>query len=112
MSGPFASQLQPRSERRSEEHTSELQSHSHLVCRLLLEKNKKNNRHERGATTRTCLSRQPLPRPLRRRGDASGLFDVVLVHVRAASRAPSVFFLIRPGPPKPPPFPPPPFFPS
>src|SRR4051795_10737141 len=26
---------------RSEEHTSELQSHSHLVCRLLLEKNKK-----------------------------------------------------------------------
>src|SRR5260221_8616307 len=28
---------------RSEEHTSELQSHSDLVCRLLLEK-KKNNR--------------------------------------------------------------------
>src|SRR3954449_472136 len=26
---------------RSEEHTSELQSHSHLVCRLLLEKKKK-----------------------------------------------------------------------
>src|SRR5438034_7224386 len=30
-------------ELRSEEHTSELQSHSDLVCRLLLEK-KKNNR--------------------------------------------------------------------
>src|SRR6202051_5342411 len=28
---------------RSEEHTSELQSHEHLVCRLLLEK--KNNTH-------------------------------------------------------------------
>src|SRR5260221_14407485 len=28
-------------ERRSEEHTSELQSHSDLVCRLLLEKKKK-----------------------------------------------------------------------
>src|SRR5476649_3038680 len=28
--------------RRSEEHTSELQSHSDLVCRLLLEKKKKN----------------------------------------------------------------------
>src|SRR3954449_13635079 len=27
---------------RSEEHTSELQSHSHLVCRLLLEKKKQN----------------------------------------------------------------------
>src|SRR5438034_6060076 len=30
--------------RRSEEHTSELQSHSDLVCRLLLEKKKKNNK--------------------------------------------------------------------
>src|SRR5437588_7745548 len=29
--------------RRSEEHTSELQSHSDLVCRLLLEKKKKNH---------------------------------------------------------------------
>src|SRR5438132_9096202 len=29
---------------RSEEHTSELQSHSDLVCRLLLEKKKKNNK--------------------------------------------------------------------
>src|SRR5437773_8840752 len=28
--------------RRSEEHTSELQSHHDLVCRLLLEKKKKN----------------------------------------------------------------------
>src|SRR5438034_2602980 len=28
---------------RSEEHTSELQSHSDLVCRLLLEKKKKEN---------------------------------------------------------------------
>src|SRR5438132_5909173 len=34
---------------RSEEHTSELQSHSDLVCRLLLEKKKNtaNNRHAR-----------------------------------------------------------------
>src|SRR6266480_4997216 len=31
--------------RRSEEHTSELQSHVNLVCRLLLEKKKKNNKH-------------------------------------------------------------------
>src|SRR5436190_17380136 len=31
---------------RSEEHTSELQSHSDLVCRLLLEK-KKKNRYDR-----------------------------------------------------------------
>src|SRR3989442_9026481 len=32
-------------EHRSEEHTSELQSRPHLVCRLLLEK-KKTTRHE------------------------------------------------------------------
>src|SRR2546430_11841539 len=30
--------------RRSEEHTSELQSQSNLVCRLLLEKKKKQNK--------------------------------------------------------------------
>src|SRR5215204_7412162 len=30
---------------RSEEHTSELQSHSDLVCRLLLEKKKKKTNH-------------------------------------------------------------------
>src|SRR5206468_12849460 len=33
----------PSSIRRSEEHTSELQSRSDLVCRLLLEKKKKKN---------------------------------------------------------------------
>src|SRR2546422_4319545 len=32
-----------KSMRRSEEHTSELQSRLHLVCRLLLEKKKKKN---------------------------------------------------------------------
>src|SRR5260221_6183011 len=34
-------------EPRSEEHTSELQSHSDLVCRLLLEKKKSYNSHAR-----------------------------------------------------------------
>src|SRR5438034_4776809 len=32
---------------RSEEHTSELQSHSDLVCRLLLEKKKDINQYQR-----------------------------------------------------------------
>src|SRR5260370_12090761 len=43
-------QVQPRlfpkrhfGNKRSEEHTSELQSHLNLVCRLLLEKKKKTN---------------------------------------------------------------------
>src|SRR5258708_29843466 len=35
----------PLSRPRSEEHTSELQSPDHLVCRLLLEKKKKKNDH-------------------------------------------------------------------
>src|SRR5216684_7601534 len=38
--GPWRPALCP-SRRRSEEHTSELQSRLHLVCRLLLEKKKK-----------------------------------------------------------------------
>src|SRR2546427_12598269 len=39
---PFEQGLNPYVERRSEEHTSELQSQSNLVCRLLLEKKKKH----------------------------------------------------------------------
>src|SRR5688572_32549971 len=37
--------LLPGMNRRSEEHTSELQSQSNLVCRLLLEKKKKKPQH-------------------------------------------------------------------
>src|SRR5260221_5367831 len=42
---------------RSEEHTSELQSHSDLVCRLLLAKTNTADRHSLPATLRlpTCL---------------------------------------------------------
>src|SRR5467141_5462450 len=36
----------PRRKPRSEEHTSELQSHLNLVCRLLLEKKKKNKQSQ------------------------------------------------------------------
>src|SRR2546422_1215699 len=41
--------------KRSEEHTSELQSRLHLVCRLLLEK--KNYRHARGYEGRSRSDR-------------------------------------------------------
>src|SRR5690625_6377921 len=45
--GPFESPSRQTAlavqRRRSEEHTSELQSRGHLVCRLLLEKKKKSN---------------------------------------------------------------------
>src|SRR5438132_6131026 len=38
-------------QRESEEHTSELQSHSDLVCRLLLEKKKKKKKQKKSTTT-------------------------------------------------------------
>src|SRR5207253_10055970 len=38
---PMGRRSAPRTRLRSEEHTSELQSRGHLVCRLLLEKKKK-----------------------------------------------------------------------
>src|SRR5258708_14319407 len=41
---------------RSEEHTSELQSPDHLVCRLLLEKKKKDTHPRRQRQTATCGS--------------------------------------------------------
>src|SRR5438034_6906994 len=41
---------------RSEEHTSELQSHSDLVCRLLLEKKKKKKEHRLKYATRAASS--------------------------------------------------------
>src|SRR5260221_4415441 len=42
---------------RSEEHTSELQSHSDLVCRLLLEKKKKKNTDKNANTQTRVLTR-------------------------------------------------------
>src|SRR5882672_3671143 len=48
--------------RRSEEHTSELQSHSDLVCRLLLEKKKLRRNepvHHQYETNRNGVAREP-----------------------------------------------------
>src|SRR2546430_5615852 len=47
-----------RSSTRSEEHTSELQSQSNLVCRLLLEKKKNDGLH---TTTQRAAARQEYP---------------------------------------------------
>src|SRR2546430_5980221 len=52
---------------RSEEHTSELQSQSNLVCRLLLEKKKKEN------TRPPSSPKQPLCAPRLRRSAPAGL---------------------------------------
>src|SRR5256884_5616846 len=44
LAGVFTPEMLPaETRRRSEEHTSELQSRLHLVCRLLLEKKKERN---------------------------------------------------------------------
>src|SRR2546427_6148419 len=45
--------------KRSEEHTSELQSQSNLVCRLLLEKKKKNEPHQHSHNIRVSRVRPP-----------------------------------------------------
>src|SRR2546430_11507146 len=45
-------------EKRSEEHTSELQSQSNLVCRLLLEK-KKNKEHTQQARSLLSILKTP-----------------------------------------------------
>src|SRR5947208_9008610 len=45
----------PGRQMRSEEHTSELQSPDHLVCRLLLEKKKKKRKNKR---RKTCTSHE------------------------------------------------------
>src|SRR5437870_9459082 len=57
--------LQQKIPRRSEEHTSELQSRGHLVCRLLLEKKKKIEKHQTSITptqlTHNTTAHAPLP---------------------------------------------------
>src|SRR2546422_1144214 len=47
-----------RQELRSEEHTSELQSRLHLVCRLLLEKKKKKDKYHINTTTIKNIARR------------------------------------------------------
>src|SRR2546422_4700453 len=48
-----ATTVTPLTKVRSEEHTSELQSRLHLVCRLLLEKKKKKRRKYRESRDRS-----------------------------------------------------------
>src|SRR2546429_3761213 len=68
---PIRKQEPSRSARcsmRSEEHTSELQSRLHLVCRLLLEKKKQTSEVELASTAlstkqspKSSITDQPLP---------------------------------------------------
>src|SRR2546422_7490197 len=57
--------VEVRQHRRSEEHTSELQSRLHLVCRLLLEKKKKHRTEHctEQSSHRTCSSGEVVTPP-------------------------------------------------
>src|SRR2546430_10094322 len=63
---PISAGISPRaraeSPSRSEEHTSELQSQSNLVCRLLLEKKKKQPISHTSTLRLLADSAQPFPR--------------------------------------------------
>src|SRR2546430_4971422 len=63
-----------RRTKRSEEHTSELQSQSNLVCRLLLEK-KKQNTQQVSANTDRNFSAIPVGKPPQRHST-----DATLTH--------------------------------
>src|SRR5256884_466645 len=74
---PLSSVTKSRSERRSEEHTSELQSRLHLVCRLLLEKKKKDRlRH---SLHRVCVDLSGGPHTLFRIIDVCRLVTYVCI---------------------------------
>src|SRR2546421_3288446 len=62
--------LDDSANRRSEEHTSELQSRSDLVCRLLLEKKKKKNDNNFGLQREAEQTTDSLLRPDTRRHES------------------------------------------
>src|SRR3989337_688408 len=97
-----------RLHKRSEEHTSELQSRQHLVCRLLLEKKKQMQEHE--TTTRPQLTPSRLRHSLvsalqQRTGERQIADDAVAVVVGFVF---FFFFLMIRRPPRSPLFPYPP----
>src|SRR2546430_13169853 len=82
---------------RSEEHTSELQSQSNLVCRLLLEKKKKNTRRPVPLTSATAC-RPPNSPP----SDRAAQTPALRVHHRSPRRTrscPRSNRVLRPCPP-------------
>src|SRR3954467_10855990 len=97
---------------RSEEHTSELQSHDNLVCRLLLEKKRVRRPRER---CRAGGGRVRRPRAGSARGEGlapRAVEDVVADHEPAERAGTSFFFLIIRRPPGSPLFPYPTLFQS
>src|SRR6266571_58360 len=88
-------------DRRSEEHTSELQSHVNIVCRLLLEKKKQPRQKQiENIVVRTVAEREndhlSLGNDVLKRRALRGALRIF----RLRSAAPYVFFLILRRPPR------------
>src|SRR4051795_10634275 len=90
---------------RSEEHTSELQSHSHLVCRLLLEKKKRENTLETKGLQAPGILVGSVPLTSVIKGALSSRCHVVPVAAPYESRLIFFFFLMIRRPPRSPLFP-------
>src|SRR3982750_272829 len=97
---------------RSEEHTSELQSQSNLVCRLLLEKKIMSLRETHRRNSSACAA-SPHSRGRAAHEEGGQLLGVVAPAVGLRAERRLVFFFLKDGaPPDFHPFPPPPPFPS
>src|SRR4030067_358194 len=111
-SGAFASKRRAASGPRSEEHTSELQSHLNLVCRLLLEKKNKKR------TVQDIAVRRVIKNKIGAGGTCTSSCTAVLPFFYSFSRLTIslclffFFFFNERGPTKIPPFPLPAAFPT
>src|SRR5256886_4155325 len=87
---PFAALIPIRAMERSEEHTSELQSQSNLVCRLLLEKKKHEIHHQDAKNARSSDPEQNPWRPLRPWCLGASSLVLVASDLRLAAESPSI----------------------
>src|SRR4029434_9304183 len=78
----------------SEEHTSELQSHLNLVCRLLLEKKKKKETHNTTSTV-TDTATRPLHHTHTHTKRRQVYRAHVCVQITACTRTDSYFFFFN-----------------
>src|SRR3954465_3594719 len=92
---------------RSEEHTSELQSHDNLVCRLLIEKTKDNGGFAQVTNTLSAAAHGFRPRPARASRVVSHHAAWDSYQRERCLDGEAFFFLIAPGPPSSPSLPPP-----
>src|SRR6266436_1731393 len=85
---------------RSEEHTSELQSRLHLVCRLLLEKKKHSGRSATASASGIPLGRIVIPSGAWPRTHVVELIQSSGTRSSGAARPPRNFFFNSPPPTK------------